>query len=626
MLQSLRDNLKGTAATIIVVFIALSFGLVGLETLFAPSVSGADAASVNGEPVTETELARAVQFQKRRIEAQFGDQAPADFLSDERLREPVLNDLIQRLVLVQEALDEGMAVSDRSLDEIIINLEQFQEGGRFSAELFSQLLRIQGYTPAGYKRLLSQDVLLNQHISGINASGFATEEELRQLAQLSLQSRSFYYMTLPIAGLEAAVELSEEEIQSYYDENTAEYRRPEQVAVEYVDLSPATLFDAVDVIEEDIRQQYDQELDSFAAQTRRRAAHLLLEPRDDGSEQALITAIEARLDQGEDFAALVEEYSEDLGSKAQGGDLGYSGGDTFPQAFEDALAALAVGEISAPVETDAGLHLIKLVDIQESEAPSYEQDRGRIEQMLRQAQAEELFVELLERLRDLSYNAESLADVADELGIDAASSELFSRAGGIGLFANRQVIDAAFSDDVLVGGNTSELLELGDNRVVVLRVTEHQQARIQTLDEVRDRVTTALRRAKAEAELAQKAEVLKKRHLDGESIEDIAKAEGHEWQVSLDTRRSEPGVDRQILQYAFELSRPEQYRPTVSGFNLFNGDYAIVSLTAVKAGDFDSLAKEQRASMRSQLGDQYSNLDFTAYQEFLKQQADIEIK
>ncbi|TQV73448.1 peptidylprolyl isomerase [Exilibacterium tricleocarpae] len=627
MLQSLRDNLKGTAATIIVVFIALSFGLVGLETLFAPSVSGSEAASVNGEAVTETELARAIQFQKRRLEAQFGDQMPAGMVSDERLREPVLNDLIQRLVLVQEAMDRGMAVSDQRLDDIIINTEQFHDNGQFSPEIFTQLLRMQGYTPAGYKRLLAQDVLLNQHVQGVNDSGFATEDDLRRIAALSMQTRSFQYLTVPIADTEAGIELTDEEIQAYYEEHTAEYQSPEQVAVEYIDLSPAVLTDAIDVAEEDVRQQYEQELAERQDQTRRRAAHILLEPKDDGSDQSLLADLQARLAKGEDFAELAREYSDDLGSKDQGGDLGYTSGDAFPEAFEAALAEMAEGEVSAPVETDAGWHLIKLIDIEESQAPSFEQDRGRIENVLRLAQAEELFVELAERLADLAYNADNLGEVAETLGIEARTSALFSRSGGVGLLANRDVIDAAFSDDVLVAGNTSDMLELSESRVVVLRVTEHQKARTKTLEEVRDLVTSSLRRDKAKTLLAEAGEALQQRLRDGEALEEVAKSEGYESQTSLEARRTEPGANRQVLQHVFTLPKPaDDDTPVISTMNLANGDYVLVSLTAVASGDFEALAKEQRTGMSSQLADQYSNMDFAAYEDFLKKQSDIDIK
>ena len=432
-------------------------------------------------------------------------------------------------------------------------------------------------------------------------------------------------MTLPLGDTEASVSVSDEEIESYYQENQSDYLALEQVAIEYVDVSAAELVEGLEFSEEQLRQQYQQEMAAFEPSVERHAAHILIEKREDGTEVGAADEVVARLAAGEDFAELAVELSDDPSSKDQGGDLGYTAGDIFPEAFEEALAALAVGETSGVVETEAGLHIIKLLDEQGGEIPSFEEQRAKIEQSLKAQEGDSQFVELLERLGDLAYNADNLEEVADELGLTASRSELFGRAGGAGLVAEPAIIAAAFSDEVLLERNTSEVIELADNRVAVIRVIEHKPEHTKALDLVREDVVVALSRNKAMEKLAEQAESLKSQIEAGSDVESLAKSNDLEWQVSLGAERAEAGVDTEILRHVFSLPKPST-GPQVGGFHLTNGDYVLVSLTKVEAGELVELASEQQAAFSSTMARQSGMMDYAAYEALLKEQAEIEVR
>ncbi len=623
MLQRFRDNLKGTVATILVGLMIIPFALFGVDSLFVSNTNVGKAAIVNGEEISEQELARAIYMQKQQLISRMGNNVPPEFLTDERLRGPVLNDLVQRALLAQTAREGGMAISDADLDQLILQAEQFQLDGNFDRDTYTQLLRAMGFTPSSYKRQVERDVLLDQLSRGVTDSAFLTSSELAQQVALAQQTRDFYYLTIPQAKVAESVSVSAEEVEAHYQANQEAYRAPEQVAVEYIEMSPQTFATDIELSDEQLQEQFEQELAAFEVVTERHAAHILIEPKEDGAEQQILADIQARLQTGEAFADLAAELSDDLGSREQGGDLGFSSGDAYPEAFEAALAKLSVDEVSAPVETESGFHLIKLLAQQSTQPPKFEDEKARIAADLMRVETETLFGDALERLEDLSYNADSLKEVAAELGVTSEVSGLFARSGATGFAANPLVSTAAFDEDVLAG-NSSEMLELGDNHVAVLRVVEHKASHIKALTDVQAEVEQQLKRQETQRLLAEQGKTLQARVEAGESVESVAKAESLEWQLSTETQRRSIEVNRQLLGHVFTLPKPEQGKAEVGGLQLDSGDYVLVQLTAVTAGDHAGLAEAQKNSMLTRLVSNLGRADYQSYQSALEQTADIE--
>ncbi len=621
MLQNLRDNSRGVISFILIGFLVIIFALTGVEALFNWDTSANQAAKVNGEVITETDVARAIGNQKQQMLNTYGDQIPAEFLSDEYLRKPVIENLVQRRVLFQAADSSGMTIGNNYLHEQISNSQQFKnESGAFDNNRYQQLLRNMGYTHGTYAKLLSEELVINQLQSGLTATAFATPAQLNDIVALSFQSRDLSYVVLPSAKIREGITIDDNEIQTYYNANQQIFTSDEQVSVDYISLSVSELVKNVSVTEEQIRKQYEQNLSSFVAATERHAAHILIE----NNNAEKIKLVTEKLAAGEDFAKLAKEYSDDLGSKEQGGDLGFTKGDAFPAEFETALAALKVGQTSAAVKTDAGTHFIKLLAEKGSEPPTFEEQKASVEEQLKRAEAETLFVAQLEKLRDLAYNAESLASVAQELGIKVQNSGLFERNKGKDLLANPKVSEAAFSQEVLQEGNSSEVIELDSSNVIVLKKTDYKPKQVKPIADVKEQIVSTLKDQKARTLLNDQAVKLIAELKAGGKFEELSKANGVELKQVKSVARSNAEVDADVLRYAFTMSKPQAGSNSYGSTLTSSGDLAVVVLEGVTAGSFDKVTPEQKTAITAQLGSIYGRNDFASYQKLLKDAATVE--
>ncbi len=621
MLQHLRDNSRGVISFILIGFLVIIFALTGVEALFNWDTSANQAAKVNGEAVTEMDVARAINVQKQQMLNTYGDQIPAEFLSDEYLRKPVIENLVQRKVLSQTAEGAGMTIGATYLHEQIAGSQQFKnETGAFDNNRYQQALRNMGYTHGTYSKLLTEELVINQLQAGVSSTAFATPAQLDDVVALSFQSRDLAYAVIPSAKIRDSIVIDDAEIQSYYDANQKTFTSEEQIAVDYIGLSVTDLMKDVAVTEEQIKKQYEQNLSSFVAAPERQAAHILIE----NSDAEKVKAVSDKLAAGGDFAALAKEFSDDLGSKEQGGDLGFTKGDAFPAEFESALAALKVGQVSAAVKTDAGTHFIKLLAEKGSEAPKFEEQKASIEEQLKRAGAESQFVAQLEKLREESYNAENLAEVAQSLGLKVQNSGLFERNKGKDLMANAKVVAAAFSPEVLQDGNASDAIEIDASTVVVLKKTEHKPSQIKPIADVREQISNTLKDQKARTLLSEQAAKLIADLKSGAKFDELTKANSVELKQVKAATRSSADVDSDVLRYVFSMSKPKAGTASYGSVMTSAGDIAVVALEAVTPGNFEKVTPEQKTAIVAQLGTIYGRNDFASYQKFLKDAAEIE--
>lgn len=617
MLDSFRSNMKGIAFGI-VILIAIVFAFSGIGSL-SMSGSGADTAvTVNGEKVTELSVQRAINGEKRRILSE-NEGLDAAVLTDELIRPQVLNQIIGRKLLTQAAKSAGMGVSSRTTSKVLLGTPSFQsDDGRFDQDLYLYTIRNQGYTSGTFLEMLKGDMLVEQYVRGFIASGFTTETEVDLLASITEQQRDYYYLTVPLQASADAVDLSDQQIENYYQANKQRYQAAEQVVIDYIELSPGLFSATQTVAGGQIKARYEEQLESLESTTSRQAAHILLAD----PSAATLTEIKQKLAAGESFEALAKEYSEDVGSADFGGDLGYTSGDTFPESFEAALEALQLDEVSAPVSTDSGTHLIKLLDIQE-QSIDFATERGRIEQELITELTDVWLVEKLAKLKELSYNAESLAEIAEDLQLTAQVSEPFTRAGASGVSADPAVVKAAFSAEVLEDGYASEVLELGDDRYVVVKLNNAIPARQKVLAEVKGTVIATLSNELARADLAARGAELLANVDSGDQIETVAKAENLDWQVVLDAKRSTGGINDEVKRFVFQLPATAT-EDLIESFYTRSGDFVVVALTDVESGDSSKLSREQKASLSYAGVSSTGGRELQAVQTSLLDSADIE--
>jgi peptidyl-prolyl cis-trans isomerase D len=623
MLQNIRDNSRGIISYILIGILVLFFAISGIEALFNWNMNADEAASVNGEKITKISLERAIANQKQQMINTYGNDIPAEFISDDYLRKPVLENLIRREVLLQNAKAMGLAVSQEELMRQIAAEPGFKdEKGVFDNQKYQQILGMMGLTHSDYLKLLSEDQLISQLQTAWSTSAFTLPYEIDNLVALNFQSRDIQYFTIPIGQTRDSITVSDEEIASEYNANPQTYTAEEQVAVDYLELSSADLMKGLTVTEEQVRSQYDQFVANFVATPEKQAAHILIE----GDKPDLVKQVADKIAAGEDFASLAKTYSEDLGSKEQGGDLGYTSSGTFPAEFEDALAKLKVGEVSTAVKTDAGTHFIKLIAERGSQAPSFEEQRAVIEEQLKRTEAENLFVAKLETLKEETYNAEKLADVAPNLGLTVKNTGLFARNSGKDIAANPKFVEAAFSSDVLQEGNASEPVEVEPLHVVVVKKTEHQPKHLKSLDEVKEQILATLKDKKARLLIAEKARDYVNQLQAGKTFVEVAKSSGSELKEFKAVKRGNPEVDMEVLRTAFSMAKPTADKNSISGAPLSNGDYAVIVVSGVSSGDKSQIPAEQQTAIFSQLSNLTGQQTFDSFQKALEEKAEIERK
>ena len=618
MLQSMRDNSQGIIAKVLVGLIIVVFALWGVDSLVGLATAKPAPAKVNGAEITEIEVARGVELQRRQILNQMGADADPAMLDDSLLRKSVLDSLVDRTLQQTHAEDAGLFVSEEMLDQLIVSTPDFQVEGRFDRNQFEATLRSAGFTPLTYRDLLRTMTLVDQQRRAFTDSAFVTQAELDRMLELNRQTRDLRYVQISVDA--AAIEVTDAELQQAYNERADSFLTPEQLVMDYV-LLERSAFERPDAVSEaDLNSAYERLKADFQGQEERLARHILLEVNGAMSaDQAVAKAEELRqqIAAGADFAELAKTESQDIGSAPMGGELGYLTKGFFDGAFDDALFALQEGEVSAPVTTEFGVHLIKLDAVRQTEVPSFADVEYDLRNEIAQQQAEGEYVNALERLADLAFSTGDLVAVSEELDLEIQTSEPFSKSGGEGLFANARALRAANSDAVLKERLNSDLVELDSGRTLVLHLNEEIPARQLSLEEVRDQLVAEIKAQKAAAQAQSEAETLITKLKSGD-------ADDVEWQVAEAViRGGDAQVPPAVVSRAFAMPKPDS-APDYASVTLFDGSAVVLTVDAVGVAE-ETLESEQRAQIGRMLAGLHGEKAFNAYFEKLKSIAEIEI-
>ena len=623
MLELIREKMKGVFATVIVGFFCAVFALWGVESLFERSGQAQPVATVNGEEITEPEIAQTTKVMRQRYIQMLGGKVDPAFLNDQMLREPALDSIISRKLLQGQADSMNMTVGPETLDREIVQDPTFREDGKgFSVDYYKEKLRSFGITPTMYRVQLQEQMALDQLQQGIAGTAFVTSAQVDSAAALAGQTRSFDYIQLPVQNVMDGINPDDQAIEQYYKDHSNEFMTEEKVSIEYLDLNKNDLQKSIQLEEQDIRASYDQEAASFKPSTERRAAHILIETRPDGSEKTQIEKIRMQVNK-DNFASLAKQYSNDKESAAQGGDVGFTKGETFVPEFEAALASLAApGDISEPVKTEFGYHIIQLLEKRDTAFPSYEERKADIEKQLKQAKASAIYAEKLDQLAESTYSAGDLAGPASELGMSVQKTTAFGRRGGAGIAGQQKVIDAAFSSDLIDSGKNSQAIELSADRAVVLRVNNHEISRPRELVDAKSEIVGKIKKEQAATVIRDKAEAIKKKVQSGVALKSIADEEKLALVSVKAKSRTAKDVDAELLATSFKLGMPANNSISVDSVLLAKGDYAILQLAEVNDVQLDKSGEEYKA-VQQKLDTSTGNVEFSLYEQQLRQSAKI---
>ncbi len=589
MLQAIRDKVTGWIAYGIIFLISVPFALWGINSYLGGGEL-APAASVNGEEITQGRLDRSYASYRQRLTQLFGGTIPGTFGSETLLKEQVLGQLIEEYALRQYAEQRRYRISDQDLNRMIRAMAVFQRDGQFDASIYQAQLSSQGYSPQGYEEELRRSQSMSQIQRGILATSFIVEASERQFVGLSNQTRKIRSLTY--AGDLDSIQVDASAIEAHYHSQSSRYQTAEQVRIDFIELSLEKIKAFIDLDEAAVYERYQYSMDSFTSPESRQASHILITLSNDAaseeSDQALaqITQIRRRYEAGESFSDLAQAHSQDPGSSVDGGDLGEIEPGVMVRAFESVLFSMQVGQVSEPVKTSFGWHLIQLNGINGGEVRSYDSVKSELADEIRTEQAEGQIYDLVESLANLAYEQpDSLLPAAQQLELKVETSDWFDRASGSGIAAASKVRQQAFSADVLQQGLNSEAIELGSDRIVFIRLNQHRPAAAKPLEQVADAIRTELIRGKARAQnLDIGKQALAAVIAGSSSLDSLAQS----WAVGVSDHgfvsRSETGIDALILNQAFSMSRPDQ-KLVYQGLSAADGGYTIIELSAVISND-----------------------------------------
>ncbi len=633
MLQQIKEKTSGIIATLIIILLVIVFALWGVSSYFAPEIENF-VAKVNGEEILTTQYSQQLRQRQQQMRGYLGDSYNPEQYENLVFKRQMLDGIIRQKLISQAAEQSGFTVSSDELASEISAMQAFKgPSGVFDEEMYRMRLQQSGLNALGFEELLRKDLLTAQLPEALSDSSFVTEYEVNEILRLNKQLRSFNYFLIRSTDFLEGVEVTDDDIQAYYDSHPDLYLNQETVTINYIDLdlTAKSYLDTLDVSEESLRERFEVQKSRFVTDEQRLASHVLFAASDDtqegyDAENSALAFIE-RVADGETFASLVSDYSTDPGSKDLEGDLGWVAPGMMEPEFETALFELAkAGDLSSPIKTKYGTHVILLREIQASKGKSFEDVRDELALEFKEAEAEKDFLEIAEQLIDLSYeNAEDLEVVSDSLDLEIKTSQPFTQFGGVGFTAERKIIDAAFTDELIESGLLSAEIDLGPNRMAVIQVISHQKAERKPLDEIKTQVEAAAKR-EAAGKLAQDtAKEIVQAIESGTSFAD-AIGEDSELSVATDIERAGGGdVNFQVRKKAFELPYPVDGEPNMHQVDIGSADVAVVELMGVKEGDLDSIDDAERERIRTQLSRSFSQAEQEGFYERLKAKADIVI-
>ena len=624
MLQSMREGVKSPWVLVIIGFIVLSFVLTGAETLtFGGAQSGA--AKVNDREISFNELQFAIEQQRRQLTEIYGDQLDPSLLDDDLLRPGVLNNLVDRALLEDYAVSLGITASPEAIRRSIISNPAFEVDGSFSADYYRDILRSNGLTTDQYRAEQSGTDQLVKLESIIGDADFITSVEAKAAIDVVVERRDVRFLVIPDTALSSQYQVNETAISEYYEANRALFAQPERLIVEFVELNPSQFVLPVD--EAELQSQLADALADYETKAQSEVAHILLVQNDDETDQAYaerINVVGARLAADEDFAAIAADASDDIGSSFVGGDLGFTDGSVFPDAMEEAIASLEVGGISTAVTTDAGTHFILVKSRSAAEQVPEELLRAEITESLQTAQTQRDLLIAVDELRELVFTSSGLEAAAQELGLVMATSQPFSRDQGEGLFSEASLRNAAFSDDVLVDANNSDVIELSGSRFVALAVKEQLPEGTKPLAEVRSSISAQLTSEAQDRAMTTLVDEVNASLAAGETLEAISTAKGYEWRVELAATRQNVNLPSSVLQSAF--SKRSADTETVSAVRLDDESYALVQLARTQAGREDTMVGVERDALLREVSDVSASLLRQEFMADLKRRGDVVIR
>ena len=628
MLLAIRNQVKGWLAVVIFALLIIPFAFWGVNYYFDQS-GGVAALEVNGEEISLADYRRAYQGLREQWQALSGRPVPEE--AEPLLKEQTLEDLVQTELFRQTGRQLGLRVSDQEIWDAIQQLPSMSDENGFSPELFSLAANQAGLTPEGFKEQLRQDLASRQLQEALLGTDFVTEAEVSAFARLQNQKRDFSYAILSSDELKESHKPTEEEIEARYQDADDRYMEPEKVRIAYIVLSLAKIAEEVYLEAGEAEDWFNDNKRDYEVEETRKVRQIIVKTPEDASEETLslrrdkAQALFERVEAGEAFEDVVVADLAD--ASVEFSEFGFLTRGALEPEVEEVVFAMAAGEIAEPVRSKDGFHIMAVDEIHDGTRVDFSELRAEVEKDLRQDKARQQLYELTDRLATLTYeNPDTLEVASEDLELRIQRSDFISREEpGVGIVAEPRVVAAAFSDEVLLQGNNSDVIELDDDRHIALRTLEHREAQKKPLEQVRDQIVTRLKFEAARDKTRERGELIQEKLREGRSKDELAAEFALDWKDATAVARDNESVNRAVLRAAFKAGRPVAGQPRFNGAALGTGDYALIIVRAVTESGEDAMKQDERDRLRLQLQEVSARSVWEGFTQSLQADAAVEI-
>ena len=618
MLTKIREKSQGALAWVILTLICVPFALWGINN-YLDTGKEAAVASVGDRDFYQRDVNKAYE--------QYSQNLQGLSIDEQTLKTQALQKLIKDEVLLQYVHAEGLVITDEEAREFIKSLPYFQVDGKFSDKQYKTLLSSQRISSGEFVSRIKNALTMEQFQHSIVDSSFSTQYDAEAFFKIQNQQRDVDFVAVPLPLQSSIEKPTDQEISTYYQQHLALYQMPEQVAVEYVELILDDIAKKVVVSDDKLKAYYDDQKELFTNPERRKISHILFTVNDKVTDkEALDKVLKAKNDlQTKDFSVLAAEVSDDKLTAKNGGDLGLFNVGVMEKSFEDVASTLKLGEVSNPVRSAFGYHLIKVTELVAGGIKPFDSIKTDVIQAYQKSQAENAFFEAGEKLTEMSFeHPDSLQTVATNLGVAVKKSSLFTKDKGEGVAAEDKIRSAAFSEEVLQGNNSAPV-ELGVGRLVVVRLLEHKAATKRELSEVKQNVVSELTKQKAQLQADEKVQKIIEKLRAGSSMQAIAAENNLSIKTEKGLVRGKNKLPELLSNAIFKAPKPLVDKPSIFNVVLANGERLVVSLSKVTLGTMGEDDKKQLELAKKNIANAFGQTEFNQTLNSLQRKADVTV-
>ena len=609
MLSAIRNKSKGWVAYLIVGLITVPFALFGIQDYVSRSANNS-IATVDGEDIDINIYYQELNTQQRNLQQQLGAAYTQEI--DDAIKQTLLDSMINEKLIENYANSLDIVTLDDEVKSVIELNQAFSVDGEFSQDRYTQLLRLNSYSPAGYELAQSKSLTREQIKRNLSGSAFMSSIQIDQLNDLASQQREVSYIALNTNNYLDQVSVSKDQISDYFNENRSSFIEGKKVKVDFVELTLDAMDEPESPTNDDLQNLYDDNAELYTNSERRRAQHILVE------SEELANDLLDQINQGADFAELAKANSEDSSSSEEGGDLGFFEKELMGAEFDEVAFAMNIGDVSDVVATDYGyFHIIKLTDIEAETMQAFNEVEEQLAALYIKNAKEKMLFSSLEEFINLSYE-ESLDMVADQFGLELQSSDYFGNGSSQ---YDAKFVASAFSPSVIDDGENSEVMEIDSEKFVVLALSDLQSERERDLSEVEDQIESALKTATAKEVIEGIAESIASALSSGDeqTANNLISENSLEWvSEGWISRASELPYD--VASISFSLSKPEEGRHTYSAQSANQLTSLVIDLSGVRVPEEDA-----NTGISALYLSQENNEIFVALIKQLREGADIRV-